>query len=256
MIKTVKRLEKIILDRSCKNGNLIRSVSNSTIEDGELKKFKKMVSSYSWHDSPEFAALRTMNWLRVPLIRDNLLKGQPLLSSKPLSDYSILDVGCGGGLLSEKLAVLGGQVTGIDPLEENIMLANDHKESSHPNLTNLQYKCSTIEDFSTVANSNSFDGIVASEVLEHVNDVDLFITCCHRLLKPNGSLFITTINQTIASYIFAIFVAENILKLLPQGTHDYRKLIPPNSLRLLLEESKNLLNFSYYLLSTMPRTLR
>nr|DBA26527.1 TPA: hypothetical protein GDO54_010771 [Pyxicephalus adspersus] len=154
----------------------------------------------------------------------------------PLSGVKILDVGCGGGLLSEPLGRLGAAVTGIDPLEDNIRTAILHK-SEDPVLDKLiQYKPCTLEEI-VEQNIESFDAIVASEVVEHVNDLESFIQSSFQVLKPGGSLFITTINKTKISYILGIVLAEKIMSIVPEGTHDWDKFIPPEELERLLESN-------------------
>ena len=178
-----------------------------------------------------------MNTLRIPLIRDSLIT--EIKSSKPLLGKHILDIGSGGGIVSEPLARLGASVTGIDPVSSNVDIAQKHLKECSSNLTsNLKYICSTIEDFSSESqNKISFDGVVASEVLEHVDDVSLFITSVKEVLKPQGKFIVTTINQTLMAQVFAICLAESpIFDLAPKGTHSYDKLVPLDGLKFLLEE--------------------
>ncbi|XP_058030888.1 ubiquinone biosynthesis O-methyltransferase, mitochondrial isoform X1 [Ahaetulla prasina] len=210
--------------------------TSQTVDPGELRKFQRLAQKW-WNEDGEYAALHSMNDIRVPFIRDTILNlrndhelGSPLFSMK------ILDVGCGGGLLTEPLARLGASVTGIDPLEENIRTAELHK-SYDPALTKrIQYRACTLEDI-VEEGSEKFDIVVASEVVEHVADVEKFIKCFGEVLKPEGSLFITTLNKTQLSYVFGIIVAEKLLGIVPVGTHDWEKFISPEELERLLESN-------------------
>lgn len=210
----------------------------STIDPKEVAKFAaNFAQSDFWWKSRDGAPLRALNELRVPLIRDNLVDGASK-TAKPLANLKLIEVGSGGGLLCEPLARLGANVVGLDPVQEHIRISNSHLDDAAPNLKpNLVYNCTTVEEFSSVeSNRNSFDGLIASEVLEHVDDVELFLECAHRLLKPSGRLFLTTINQTAASYLLGILVAENVFNLVPKGTHSYDRFVPLNGLVIMLEK--------------------
>lgn len=206
----------------------------SSIDQEEIKKFSKF-NENEWYGS-EFEPLRAMNKLRVPLIRD-ALANQRIETIKPLSGFKILDVGCGAGLLTEPLARLGAEVTGIDPLDNNIEIAMRHFNLLENFDNTINYHCTTVEDYSK-DNVGVFDAVVASEVLEHVSDVELVVDNCLKCLKNNGKLFITTINQTPIAYLTAILGAENLLGLIPKGTHQYEKFIMPSALQMLLEDCK------------------
>lgn len=222
--------------------------TGNTVDIDEVKRFAQNFDYDFWWKAKEGEPLRSMNELRVPLIRDSLVKQLPpptaspttedFFSNKPMKGLRVLEVGSGGGLLCEPMARLGASTTGIDPVPENVDISTRHLRESSPELLDrLNYVCSSIEDFAKEdKNVSSFDGLVASEVLEHVEDVDLFLESGHRLIKPGGRLIITTINQTFASQILAISIAENILKIVPKGTHSYKKLIPLNGLVLLLRQ--------------------
>jgi len=214
------------------------SQQQSTLSQEEVKKFSSKAFDYDfWWKSREGAPLRALNSLRIPLVRDELATSETWNTATPLSGQTILDIGCGGGLVTEPLARLGAKVTGIDPVDENLTTAKKHLEDCSPELTNqLTYICSTIEDY-TKDHSGSFDGVIASEVLEHIDDVTLFLKSVNKALKKGGRFFITTINQTLASRVLAIFVAENILNLTPPGTHHYEKLVSLDGLIYLLHET-------------------
>ncbi|KAG8582290.1 hypothetical protein GDO81_007996 [Engystomops pustulosus] len=156
----------------------------------------------------------------------------------PLSGIKLLDVGCGGGLLSEPLGRLGAAVTGIDPLEDNIRTAEQHKSFDPVLDKRVQYRNCSLEDM-VEHGMESYDAVVASEVVEHANDLESFIQSCLQVLKPGGSLFITTINKTQLSYLFGILLAEKVMALVPEGTHDWDKFIAPVELERLLESSKS-----------------
>ncbi|XP_064268856.1 ubiquinone biosynthesis O-methyltransferase, mitochondrial isoform X3 [Passer domesticus] len=178
-----------------------------------------------------------MNDIRVPFIRDTLLSmSSNYHLGNPLSGIKILDVGCGGGLLSEPLGRLGASVTGIDPVEDNIRTADRHKSFDPVLAKRIQYKSSSLEEI-VEESMETFDVIVASEVVEHVADLETFIKCCSQVLKPEGSLFITTINKTQLSYVLGIVVAEKIMGIVPEGTHEWEKFVPPEELERLLESN-------------------
>lgn len=209
---------------SCSSTNLnVKRYSSSNIKIFEENATK-------WWTGKEFAVLRAMNGLRVPFITNNL--GKPLDGG----DCNLLDIGCGGGILSEPLARLGANVTGVDPVFESVNQAILHSQLDPQLKGRLQYKNCNIEDLTSIKeNLEKFDGIVASEVLEHIEDVEDFLSNCHKLLKPNGSLFITTINQTPLSWLGVIFMGEYVLKQLPKGTHEYNMFVSVKALRIMLQ---------------------
>ncbi|NXN95275.1 COQ3 protein, partial [Rhinopomastus cyanomelas] len=212
------------------------STSHSSVDPLELKKFQLLAHKW-WDEEGEYAALHSMNDIRVPFIRDTLLsRSSNFHLGSPLSGVKILDVGCGGGLLSEPLGRLGASVTGIDPVEDNIRTADQHKSFDPVLAERIQYKSSSLEEI-VEESMETFDVIVASEVVEHVADLEMFIKCCSQVLKPEGSLFITTINKTQLSYVLGIVVAEKIMGILPEGTHEWDKFVPPEELRHLLESN-------------------
>lgn len=220
---------------------------SSTINKNEIKKFDKFsTDQYNWYTSELTKPLRNLNKLRIPLIKGQLLadkqfKGDQIIQNLPLKNFNLLDIGCGGGLLSECLARLGANVTAIDANEKNIQFAQDHFEKIKQNITGqLNYVHSDLTQFAktNAQEQTKFDALIASEILEHVNNVEEFISNCSKLLKDNGLLFITTINQTAQSYLFAILLAENVLKLAPKNTHQYNMLVLLNGLSLILKESK------------------
>ncbi|XP_069829703.1 ubiquinone biosynthesis O-methyltransferase, mitochondrial [Dendropsophus ebraccatus] len=221
---------------------IMRSYGTSqTVDPAEMKKFQAWSAKW-WDEEGVYCALHSMNALRVPFIRDILMsKNHNHDVGSPLSGFKLLDVGCGGGLLSEPLGRLGATVTGIDPLEDNIRTGELHK-SFHPVLDKrIQYKTCSLEEI-VEDNVESFDAVVASEVVEHVNDVEAFIQSCFQVLKPGGSLFITTLNKTKLSYLFGILVAQKVMSLVADGTHDWDKFISPVDLERLLESNGFVVN--------------
>lgn len=222
-------------------------VSQTTVDPSELKRFQSLASKW-WDEQGEFAALHSMNDLRVPFIRDNLLnvhRGRQ--TGKPLAGLRILDVGCGGGLLTEPLGRLGASILGIDPVDDSIGTARLHS-SYDPDLRDrVSYRACCLEELTSErdegtgeegeAAAGQFDAVVASEVVEHLADLETFAFCCSHVLKPGGSLFITTINKTNLSWLLGIIVAEHMLRIVPSGTHDWEKFISPEELERLLESN-------------------
>ncbi|XP_053919523.1 ubiquinone biosynthesis O-methyltransferase, mitochondrial isoform X2 [Cuculus canorus] len=212
------------------------STSHSSVDSKEMKKFQLLAHKW-WDEEGEYSALHSMNDIRVPFIRDALLNmSRNYHLGNPLSGVKILDVGCGGGLLSEPLARLGASVTGIDPLEDNIRTADQHKSFDPVLDKRIQYKSCSLEEI-VEESMETFDVIVASEVVEHVADLEMFINSCSQVLKPEGSLFVTTINKTQLSYVLGIVVAEKIIGIVPEGTHEWEKFVPPEELERLLESN-------------------
>ncbi|KAL5009633.1 hypothetical protein ScPMuIL_011938 [Solemya velum] len=214
--------------------------AKNTVDEAERQKFVAL-SQVWWDEGGEFDLLHAMNDLRVPMVRDAVtanherLGHTPLTKSKPLANTRILDVGCGGGILSEPLARLGASVTGIDMVEENIKIAESHLSNDIELLPRIQYRWTSPEEL--LHTDGQFDVVVASEVAEHVSDLVSFIEVCGKLVKPGGSFFLTTINKTWLSYALALTIAERFMKIVPVGTHDYEKLVPPSDLQYLLEKN-------------------
>ncbi|XP_030641194.1 ubiquinone biosynthesis O-methyltransferase, mitochondrial [Chanos chanos] len=217
--------------------------NHSTLDPSELKKFQSLANKW-WDLQGEFAALHSMNDLRVPFIRDNLLNthsGRQM--GKPLAGLRILDVGCGGGLLTEPLGRLGAEVLGIDPVEDSVRTAELHAYRDPDLQERVKYRACTLEELceeeveeeDEEEGTEGFHAVVASEVVEHLADLETFASCCYQALKPGGSLFITTINKTNLSYALGIVVAERVLRIVPSGTHDWEKFVSPVDLERLLE---------------------
>ena len=199
-------------------------MKSSTINKKEIDKFSKIAEDW-WNPEGKFKPLHQFNPERIKYIKDNTVKHFNLTNKdKPFKNLNILDIGCGGGLLSEPMSRLGGNVTGIDASEKNIASAKIHAKQ---NDLNISYFCNSPENF----NSNKkFDVVLNMEIVEHVEDVNLFIKKSSELLKKNGLMFVATLNRTLKSYIFAIIGAEYILRWLPIGTHEWNKFLTPEEL--------------------------
>ena len=199
-------------------------MKKDTINKKEIDKFSKLADEW-WDPEGKFKPLHNFNPVRLRYIKDTITKKFGNKSEKlPLKDIKILDIGCGGGLLSEPLSRLGATVTGIDASDRNIKIAKMHLEKSK---LKINYYCSSPEKF--VA-KEKFDVVLNMEIVEHVDNVDFFLLKSSELLKNNGLMFIATLNKTLKSYAFAIIGAEYILKWLPIGTHDWNKFLKPEDL--------------------------
>ena len=195
----------------------------STINKKEIEKFSKIASEW-WNPNGKFKPLHKFNPLRIRYIKDNIIKNFKLnSSSEPLKKIKILDIGCGGGLLSEPMRRLGADVMGIDASKNNIEIAKIHAKK---NKLKINYMCATPE----VLKNKKFDVILNMEIVEHVEDLNFFLKKSSELLKKNGLMFIATLNKTLKSYIFAIVGAEYVLQWLPIGTHDWDKFVKPDDL--------------------------
>ncbi len=196
----------------------------STINKKEIEKFSKIASEW-WDPSGKFKPLHKFNPIRIRYIKDNIMKNYKLnLSDKPLKKINILDIGCGGGLLSEPMSRLGANVVGIDASKKNIEIAKFHAKKSR---LKIDYICASPE---TLKTKKKFDVILNMEIVEHVNDINFFIKQSSNLLKKDGLMFIATLNKTLKSYLFAIVGAEYILNWLPIGTHDWNKFVKPEDI--------------------------
>ena len=197
----------------------------TSIVNEEVARFTALADQW-WDPVGDFAPLHKINPVRLNFIRNHLcdLASKDPLSSLPLEGLSIIDIGCGGGLLSEPMSRLGAKVTGIDASEKNIKIANAHLKKSK---LKINYICSSPEKLKT---KERFDVILNMEIVEHVEDVELFIRKSSELLKKSGLMFVATLNKTLKSYVFAIVGAEYILRWLPIGTHEWEKFIEPYKL--------------------------
>ena len=210
-------------------------MKSSTINKAELDKFSKIADDW-WRPDGKFKPLHKFNPVRIKYIKESIIDHFKIKKkTHPLNKVDILDVGCGGGLLSEPISRLGAKVTGIDASLKNIKIAKAHLIKSK---LKINYFCSSPEKFKT---KKKFDVVLNMEIVEHVDDLELFIKSTSHFLKKNGIMIIATINKTLKSYIFAIVGAEYILNWLPIGTHDWQKFVEPKE--LIEKAKKNSLNF-------------
>ena len=205
-------------------------MKNNTINKKEIEKFSKIAEEW-WNPEGKFKPLHKFNPIRISYIKNNIINSFKLKNKKnPLEKVKILDIGCGGGLLSEPMTRLGAKVTGIDASDKNIQVAKLHAKKN--NLI-IDYRCMSPEKLNT---KEKFDVILNMEIVEHVEDVNFFLQSCSSLLKRNGIMFVATINKTLKSYLFAIIGAEYILRWLPIGTHEWEKFIKPDDLENILKK--------------------
>tara|TARA_Y100000768_G_scaffold300312_1_gene234076 strand:- start:246 stop:974 length:729 start_codon:yes stop_codon:yes gene_type:complete len=211
-------------------------MKTTTINKEEIDKFSKIAEEW-WDPEGKFKPLHIFNPLRIKYIKDSIIKHFKIKKKKyPLSGLKILDIGCGGGLITEPMSRLGANITGIDASEKNIKIAKAHLKK---NKLKINYKCASPENLNQKEN---FDIILNLEIIEHVEDVELFLEKSSKLLKKDGLMFVATINKTLKSYLFAIIGAEYILRWLPIGTHDWENFVEPSKLILLGEKNRLKLN--------------
>ena len=206
-------------------------MKTSTINKKEIEKFSKMAEEW-WDPQGKFKPLHKFNPIRISYIKDNIIRSFKLQNKKkPLDKIKILDIGCGGGLLSEPMKRLGAEITGIDASNKNIKIAKLHAKKNN---LNIEYFCASPESFKT---KTRFDVILNMEIVEHVEDINLFLKSCAKLLKKDGIMFVATLNKTLKSYLFAIIGAEYVLRWLPVGTHDWEKFVKPVDLINILKKN-------------------
>jgi len=199
-------------------------MKTSTINKTEINKFNKLAAEW-WNPEGSFKPLHKFNPIRIKYIKDNIIQHFNIKSKNmPLKNINILDIGCGGGLISVPMKKLGANVVGIDASLKNINIAKTH---SKKNNLKIKYICSSPEKLKI---NKKFDVLLMLEIVEHVDDINLFVKKSSKFLKKNGLMFIATLNRTLKSYIFAIVGAEYILNWLPIGTHDWEKFVRPEDL--------------------------
>ena len=202
-----------------------------TIDAGELERFSQLADEW-WNPRGKMAPLHKFNPVRLAYIRDAACRqfGRDARRIDSLRDLRILDIGCGGGILSEPLGRLGAQVVGADPAEANVVAARRHAAEQG---VSVDYRATTAEALE--AAGERFDIVLAMEVVEHVADVPLFISCCAAMVAPGGLMIAATLNRTFKSFALAIVGAEYVLGWLPRGTHQWDKFITPGELRNAIE---------------------
>jgi len=203
----------------------------NSINKKEVEKFSKIAEEW-WNPNGKFKPLHNFNPIRIKYIKENIIRDLKIKpSKKPFKKINLLDIGCGGGLLSEPMCKLGANVVGIDASEKNIEVAKFHAKK---NKLKINYKVASPEKLKTKI---KFDVILNMEIVEHVENIDFFIKESAKLLKKNGIMFVATLNKTLKSYVFAIIGAEYVLKWLPIGTHDWEKFVNPSDLITISEKN-------------------
>ena len=203
----------------------------SSVNKKEIEKFSNMADEW-WDPHGKFKPLHKFNPIRIKYIKENIIEQFKIKNkAKPLSGINILDIGCGGGLLSEPMCRLGANITGIDASIKNIKIAKLHAKK---NGLKINYICSSPEKLKI---AKKFDVILNMEIVEHVEDISFFLKSCSKLLKKNGLMFVATINKTLKSYVFAIVGAEYVLRWLPIGTHEWEKFVKPEELKEILTKN-------------------
>lgn len=197
-----------------------------SIDPSEVNKFSQIAHEW-WDPTGKFKPLHIFNPIRIEYITKKVKTHFGIEKNrKPFSNLDLLDIGCGGGLLSEPMRRLGANVTAIDASEKNISIAALHAKNM---ALDIHYQCTSVEDLS--ATKQQYDVILNMEVIEHVADVDSFMQHSAKLLKPGGLMFVATLNRTLKSFALAIVGAEYILRWLPRGTHDWRKFLKPQEVK-------------------------
>ena len=206
----------------------------TTIDQSEIEKFSRIADEW-WDPNGKFKPLHKFNPIRVNYIKNQI---------KDLKNKTILDIGCGGGLVTEEFAKLGANITGIDASDKNIKVASIHAQKLK---LDINYICTSAEEL--VKEGKRYDVVFALEIIEHVADVEEFIKACSKLVKPGGMFFVATMNRTIKSLALAKIAVEYVLRWLPAGTHDWNKFLKPSEIENIATHNKlSLINqsgFSY-----------
>jgi 2-polyprenyl-6-hydroxyphenyl methylase / 3-demethylubiquinone-9 3-methyltransferase len=206
------------------------ATTHATVDSQEIAHFDALAAEW-WNPDGPSKPLFALNPARLAYVRDQLCRhfGREGGGRTPLAGLRLLDLGCGGGLVSEPLARMGATVVGVDAAQENIAIAIAHAADME---LDIDYRATAAE--ALVAQGERFDAVISLEVVEHVADVPVFLRCCADLLKPEGLLVFSTLNRTAASYATAIIGAEYLLRIIPRGTHDWKKFITPDEMAALL----------------------
>ncbi len=214
-------------------------MKNITINKKEIDKFSKLATEW-WDPYGKFKPLHKFNPIRLDYIKKSIIKKlKKVNTDNSLKKIKILDIGCGGGLLCEPLSKLGAQVVGIDASEKNIKIAKIHAKKNN---LRINYYCASPENF---ISKEKFDVVLNMEIIEHVQNVNLFLKESSKFLKKNGIMFIATLNKTLKSYLFAILGAEYLLRWLPIGTHDWNMFVKPEDLEEMCKKNSLVLDEIY-----------
>jgi 2-polyprenyl-6-hydroxyphenyl methylase/3-demethylubiquinone-9 3-methyltransferase len=200
--------------------------AEDNLDPDEVARFSALADEW-WDPDGSFKPLHKLNPARLGFIRDQLAHhfGRDITARRPFDGLTMLDIGCGGGLVCEPLSRLGGQMTGIDASERNIGTARDHAERMG---CDIDYRPATAENL--VEQGAQFDAVLSLEVIEHVPDINRFLATCGELVKPGGALILSTLNRTPKSFLFGIIGAEYILGWVPRGTHQWKRFVRPSEL--------------------------
>ncbi|BFF94501.1 ubiquinone biosynthesis O-methyltransferase mitochondrial [Drosophila madeirensis] len=238
--KLLQNLAKVL--GRCNNSSSTGGGGSATLDSDtkrEVEHHENQATDW-WNQNGTMEALHALNEIRVPFIRDGIVargnvKSHYVNTTKVLKGQSLLEVGCGGGLLTEQLARLGAQVTGIDLAEKLIAAAKVHLTELSPELSsNVKYKMEPVDQHAK-ANCERYDAVIVSEVLEHVDDKVALLEACVRSLRPGGSIFITTLNKTLPMWVAGVAISEYVLSLVPKGTHHWDKMISPLDVQRILD---------------------
>lgn len=204
----------------------MKTAAQTTVDPGEIERFSRMAAEW-WNPRGKFRPLHKFNPVRLQYITQQVAGrfGRDMTAPRPFAGLRFLDIGCGGGLLCEPMARLGATVVGADASTTNIEVAKLHAAESG---LEIDYRAVTAESLAEAG--ETFDVVLNMEVVEHVADVPFFVRSCASMVKPGGLMFIATINRTPKARALAIFMAENVLRWLPKGTHEYERLVRPDEL--------------------------
>ncbi|XP_012056364.1 PREDICTED: hexaprenyldihydroxybenzoate methyltransferase, mitochondrial-like [Atta cephalotes] len=237
--KFTKSWRSIFQNRLLRNIVCINTIARpiSTADQKEIEQFNAF-KNFWWDMNGPLGGLQLYNSFRIQFLKDGLINAGFKIQNPdfPLEKIKIVDVGCGGGILAESLARVGAQVIGIDASEQLIKVAKNHIKLNRDISEKVNYIYTTVEDFVNKESENStYDAVVASEVLEHVSDPQLFLKECVKIVKPGKSIFLTTINRTLTSWLSTIIASEYIFGSIPYGTHTWNKFITPHEVQCILK---------------------